>query len=134
RSEPEREIEISIQPDLYVYGDANLLQLALENLVNNAWKFTRRSPQPRIEIGATHQKGRPIYFVRDNGVGFDMKFKDKLFMAFQRLHSPDDFEGTGIGLATVQRVIQRHSGHIWAEGEVDRGATFFFTLFDPDSA
>jgi len=134
RSEPEREVEISIQPDLYVYGDANLLQLALENLVNNAWKFTRRSPQPRIEIGATHQKGRPIYFVRDNGVGFDMKFKDKLFMAFQRLHSPDDFEGTGIGLATVQRVIQRHSGHIWAEGEVDRGATFFFTLFDPDSA
>ncbi|MCC7130312.1 MAG: GAF domain-containing protein [Anaerolineae bacterium] len=131
RREPRRAVEISIQPELQVYGDPHLLKLALENLVNNAWKFTRRAAEPRIEIGATHQKGNPIYFVRDNGVGFDMKYHDKLFRAFQRLHDSSDFEGTGIGLATVQRVIQRHSGQVWAESEPDQGAAFYFTLFDP---
>jgi len=133
RREPGRAVKTLIQPELLVYGDPSLLKLALENLLNNAWKFTRRTQQPCIEIGATHKKGHPIYFVRDNGVGFDMKYRDKLFLAFQRLHDSSDFEGTGIGLATVQRIIQRHSGRIWAEGEPDHGAAFFFTLFDPAS-
>lgn len=129
--QPDRSIEIDIQLDMPVYGDANLLKLALENLINNAWKFTSRNPTPRIEIGCTQQKGHPIYFVRDNGVGFEMKYKDKLFTVFQRLHSAEEFEGTGVGLATVQRVIQRHSGQIWAESQVNQGAVFYFTLFDP---
>jgi PAS domain S-box-containing protein len=125
---PDRQVELLIQPGLLTFGDANLLRLALENLISNAWKFTSQNPQARIEIGVTRQDDQPVFFVRDNGVGFDMKYSHKLFVAFQRLHNAEDFEGTGVGLATVQRIIHRHSGRIWAEASVDQGATFYFTL------
>jgi len=100
----------------------------MENLLSNAWKFSRNQPRPRIEFGSTHSSGDLTYFVKDNGVGFDMAYADKLFGAFQRLHSESDFEGNGIGLATVQRIIHRHGGRVWAEGSAGEGATFYFTL------
>jgi len=127
RAQPDRQVEIVIAARIVVDCDARLLRVALENLLGNAWKFTGKRAQPRIEIGVTPGGDRAC-FVRDNGAGFDMAYASKLFGAFQRLHSSDEFEGTGIGLATVQRIINRHSGRIWAIGEVDRGATFYFTL------
>ena len=129
---PERKVEFSAQKGLEVWGDPKLLRVALANLIGNAWKFTEKSPEARVEFGLDEElsrKGRvPVYYVRDNGAGFDMTYANRLFGAFQRLHGADEFEGTGIGLATVQRVVHRHGGRIWAEGEVDRGATFYFTL------
>lgn len=126
-SEPARNVAFEIEPGLVARGDARLLRSAIDNLVRNAWKFTSKQPQGRIEFGRM-QHGGTVYFVRDDGVGFDMEYADKLFGAFQRLHRVTDFEGTGIGLATVQRIIRRHGGRIWAEGVVDKGATFYFTL------
>ena len=110
------------------YGDARMLRSVLENPIGNAWKFTGKNPQARIEVGVTGHDGAPAYYVRDDGAGFDMAYVDKLFGPFQRLHSTAEFEGTGIGLATVARIVQRHGGRVWAEGNVDRGATFYFTL------
>lgn len=108
-------------------GDRELLQQLLENLLGNAWKYTSKTPAARIELGTCRRGEEPVIFIRDNGAGFDMKYKDNLFVAFQRLHNAE-FEGDGIGLTTAQRIIQRHGGDIWAEGEVGRGATFYFTL------
>ena len=129
---PEREVQFSAQKGLEVWGDPKLLRVALINLIGNAWKFTAKNPGARVEFGMSEglsQRGRvPVYYVRDNGAGFDQAYAGKLFGAFQRLHGANEFEGTGIGLATVQRVVHRHGGRIWAEGEVGRGATFFFTL------
>ncbi|MEW6613764.1 MAG: ATP-binding protein, partial [Pseudomonadota bacterium] len=127
-TQPQRPVTVVIVPDVIAHGDARLLQIALENLLGNAWKFTRKQADARIEFGMREQDGQPVYFVRDNGAGFDMAYADKLFGAFQRLHSPGEFEGHGIGLATVARIIARHGGRIWAEGAVGRGATFYFTL------
>ncbi|HVR37062.1 MAG TPA: ATP-binding protein, partial [Methylomirabilota bacterium] len=128
QASPHREVECVIAPDLRVRGDLNLLRIALDNLLRNAWKFTQKHPLSRIEVGAAEQEGETVCFVRDNGAGFDMAYVNKLFGAFQRLHSEAEFEGTGIGLAIVQRVILRHGGRIWAEGGVDEGATFYFLL------
>jgi PAS domain S-box-containing protein len=128
RAQPERQSEVVIADGVIVQGDARLLQVALENLLGNAWKFTARQPHTRIEFGVALHQGRPAYRVSDNGAGFDMAYADKLFGAFQRLHAANDFAGTGIGLAIVQRIIHRHGGQIWAEGAIERGATFYFTL------
>jgi PAS domain S-box-containing protein len=128
QGDPDRQVQVEIASGMVVTGDAGLLRAALENLLGNAWKFTSKEPHARIQFGSTSYDGAPAYFVRDNGTGFDMAYADKLFGAFQRLHAAHEFEGTGVGLATVQRVIHRHGGRVWAEGEVGRGATFYFTL------
>lgn len=131
-SEPDRRVEFAIAPEAIVYADANLLQIALENLLQNAWKFTSHHPTARIEFGITQAEVEAqvetVYFVRDDGAGFDMAYATMLFGVFQRLHNTNEFPGTGIGLATVQRVIHRHGGRVWAEGAVEVGATIYFTL------
>lgn len=124
----ERNVEFVIEKDVYAFGDKRLLTLALENLINNSWKFTSKQSQARIEFGMNSSDDQWVYFVKDNGCGFDMAYYDKLFGAFQRLHSANDFEGNGIGLANVQRIIQRHGGRIWAESEVDKGTVFYFII------
>lgn len=126
--EPDRQVEFVIADDVAVEGDRLLLRAAMDNLLRNAWKFTSKHARATIEFGVIRQEGEPVYFVRDDGAGFDMRYAHKMFAPFQRLHGADEFEGTGIGLATVQRIVHRHGGRIWAEGEVEHGATFFFTL------
>jgi light-regulated signal transduction histidine kinase (bacteriophytochrome) len=126
--EPARSVEVTVWDNMRAPADPRLLRAALENLIANAWKFTAKAERPRIEIGCLRDGRRSTYFVRDNGVGFDMAYADKLFGAFQRLHSEKEFPGTGIGLATVQRIVHRHGGRIWADAAPGNGATFFFTL------
>jgi len=127
-AEPSRQVEVKIAPDVTAHGDPVLLRLVLQNLLGNAWKFTQQCSPARIEFGVLLQAGKPVYFVRDNGAGFDMAYVAKLFAPFQRLHSQKEFTGIGIGLATVQRIIHRHGGTVWAEGIVNQGAAFYFTL------
>jgi signal transduction histidine kinase len=135
-AEPEREVEFVSGENIMAWGDVSLLKVALENLLGNAWKFTAREEGARIEFGADSRPRpgflAPVYYVRDNGAGFDQAYADKLFGAFQRLHGQDEFEGTGIGLATVARIVHRHGGRVWAEGRVGGGATFYFTLAGRD--
>lgn len=131
-STPGRRVEVSIQPGMKAQADASLMRVALENLFGNAWKFTSRCPEPRIEAGEmVSPSGEEVFFIRDNGAGFDMAYAGKLFNAFQRMHLASDFDGTGIGLAIVKRIIERHGGRIWAEAEPGNGAAFFFTLPGP---
>ena len=130
-SQPGRRIELHIQEGLEAHADSNLMRIALENLLGNAWKFTAKREFARIEFGQTSKNGSRVYFVRDDGAGFDSARAERLFGAFQRFHDKHDFPGTGVGLATVQRIIQRHGGRIWAESAVGKGATFYFTLLDP---
>jgi len=127
-AQSERKVNFSIQEDIKACCDLRLLRVALENLLRNSWKFTSKTPHAKIGFGVIREKERSVFFVTDNGVGFNMAYSEKLFIPFQRLHSESEFEGTGVGLATVQRIIHRHGGAIWAEAEMGKGATFFFTL------
>jgi PAS domain S-box-containing protein len=133
-TDPERDVKVEVESGLRAYGDPGLLTVILENLVGNAWKFTNKRQGAAIELGSTLKEGKKVFFIRDNGAGFDMSYAGRLFGVFQRLHHATEFDGTGIGLATVFRIISRHGGRIWAEGEVDRGATFYFTLADEELA
>jgi len=130
KTDPGRQVEFVLGEGVTATGDRRLLRIALENLIGNAWKFTAKRPSARIEFGVTGDNGARAYFVRDNGAGFDMAYANKLFGAFQRLHTTMEFNGTGIGLATVQRIIHRHNGRVWAAAKVEQGATFYFTLSD----
>lgn len=127
RQSPEREVALHVEPGLQAQGDPTLLRLVLENLLGNAWKYTAKCRAPEVWLQRSPQR-TDSFTVRDNGAGFDMRFADRLFGVFQRLHSASDFQGTGIGLATVRRIVRRHGGEVWAEAEVDRGAAFHFTL------
>jgi signal transduction histidine kinase len=127
-NEPEREADIHIEPGLVIHGDPTLMRIAIENLVGNAWKYSSQSAATRIELRRETLGGTPTFVVADQGAGFDMRFADRLFGVFQRLHSAKDFQGTGVGLASVRRIIRRHGGDIWAESEVGKGARFYFTL------
>ncbi|HLP75940.1 MAG TPA: ATP-binding protein, partial [Candidatus Paceibacterota bacterium] len=128
KAEPHRRVEFVIAPDCIAKGDSSLLRIALQNMLSNAWKYTGKKPEAKIEFGFADNAGERVLFVRDNGCGFDMKQAGKLFNAFQRLHDSTEFPGTGIGLASVQRVIQRHGGRVWIDAEVDRGAVVYFSL------
>jgi light-regulated signal transduction histidine kinase (bacteriophytochrome) len=126
--EPRRNVTWKIAPDLNALADPTLIKSVMENLLGNAWKFTSRHPRCMIEVGKMMQNGNEVFYVKDDGAGFDMKYMSKMFAPFQRLHSSTEFEGTGIGLATVNRIINKHGGRIWAEGEPEKGATIYFTL------
>jgi light-regulated signal transduction histidine kinase (bacteriophytochrome) len=126
--EPQRSVCVDIAQGLVAEADPHLIRVVLTNLLGNAWKFTSKRPDARIEFASSSHQGKTEYVVRDNGAGFDMAYVDKLFGAFQRLHSGSEFPGTGIGLATVQRIVHRHGGRAWAQGAVDGGASFHFTI------
>ena len=128
RLNPDRKVEAVIQKRCHVFADPGLMQIAMQNLLRNAWKFTSRCEQARIEFGCENEGKSSVYFVRDNGAGFDQRVADRLFKPFQRLHAASEYPGTGIGLTTVKRIVERHGGEVWAEGEVGKGATFYFTI------
>jgi signal transduction histidine kinase len=128
RTAPQRELTLAIEPDLHVQGDPTLLRMVLENLLGNAWKYSAKVEHSEIRFECAEQNGRRVFVVSDNGAGFDMRFAERLFGVFQRLHSASDFQGTGVGLALVRRIVRRHGGDIWAESAVGEGARFYFTL------
>ena len=128
RARPDREISVDIKEGIHAPADPRLIEVLLSNLLGNAWKFTSRTESARIEFGMFEQVGQTVYYVKDNGEGFDQKQADRLYLPFHRLHTEQEFEGTGIGLAIVERVVRKHGGKIWAEGGINEGATFFFTL------
>lgn len=128
---PNRDVELHVEAGLTAYGDSRLLRIALQNLLDNAWKYTTHTLSPRVDVGMQHDANGRTFYVRDNGVGFDMAYSGKLFGPFQRLHAETQYPGTGIGLVTVQRILARHGGRVWAQAEVNRGATFYFTIPDP---
>jgi light-regulated signal transduction histidine kinase (bacteriophytochrome) len=128
---PNRDVELHVEPGLTACGDSRLLRIALENLLDNAWKYTTHTPAARVDVGMQLDSNGRTFYVRDNGVGFDMAYAGKLFGPFQRLHAETQYPGTGIGLVTVQRILARHGGRIWAQAEINRGATFYFTIPDP---
>jgi light-regulated signal transduction histidine kinase (bacteriophytochrome) len=132
-AEPDRCVETVIAEGLTTYADPALLRIVLQNLIGNAWKFTRKCASSKIELGETVINEIRCFFVKDNGCGFDMAYSDKLFAPFQRLHGTDEFEGTGVGLATVMRIVQRHGGNMWAESTLGEGAVFYFTITSPDA-
>lgn len=134
KSDKKRKVNISIEKNMDVKGDALLLRSMLENLISNAWKFTTKNKVAKIEIGATRENQKIIYYIKDNGAGFSMEHSNKLFKIFERFHSETDFPGTGIGLASVHKVIKRHGGRIWAKSEINNGTTFFFTLNEYDES
>jgi two-component system sensor kinase len=125
---PERDTKLTLNSMPVGYGDRTLIKQVCSNLLSNAVKFTKLRHPAHIEAGGYTEGNEDVFYIKDNGVGFDMAYYDKLFGVFQRLHNPDDFEGTGVGLATIQRIIHRHDGRVWAEGKVDEGATFYFSL------
>jgi light-regulated signal transduction histidine kinase (bacteriophytochrome) len=125
---PQHTVELSVEPGMTVHGDPRLLKIAMENLLDNAWKYTTHTAQPQVTVGSQREEQGRSFFVRDNGVGFDMAYSSKLFGPFQRLHSDAQYPGTGIGLVTVQRILARHGGRVWVDAALNRGATFFFTL------
>jgi light-regulated signal transduction histidine kinase (bacteriophytochrome) len=127
-AQPDRGATVDIQEGITAFADVKLIEVALSNLLGNAWKFTSKIQNARIQFGTFKQDGKTVYYVKDNGAGFDQSLSEKLFLAFHRLHSDEEFEGTGIGLATVQRIIHRHGGKVWADGEPGKGAMFSFTL------
>ncbi|MHB1483780.1 MAG: sensor histidine kinase, partial [Saccharofermentanales bacterium] len=128
QTQPERKIDFIIAPDMIDYGDKALLKILIQNLMENSWKYASDYADTIIEAGYMKEKDRTVYFIKDNGIGFDMNFYDKLFEPFQRLHTDKQYSGNGIGLATAERIINRHGGRIWAESEIGRGTTFYFTL------
>ena len=133
-ADPKRAVKFICQPGLHAPGDLRLLRVVLVNLLGNAWKYTGKVLEPQVEFGRTSAGGESAFYIRDNGTGFDMRYADRLFGAFQRLHPMAEFDGTGVGLATVQRIVHRHSGRIWAEARVNEGATFQFTLPEVESS
>jgi light-regulated signal transduction histidine kinase (bacteriophytochrome) len=134
RQSSERKVDVSIASGLQTHGDPTLLRMVLENLLGNAWKYSSKKPAAQIWFERTLHEGRTVFSVRDNGAGFDMRFADRLFGVFQRLHGATDFPGTGVGLASVRRIVSRHGGEVWAESVVDRGSCFHFTLPARDAA
>jgi light-regulated signal transduction histidine kinase (bacteriophytochrome) len=128
RRDVTRKLGATVAPNLVVDADGRLMRIVLDNLIGNAWKFTAHMPNPHVEVGVEHRNGQQQFFVRDNGAGFDMEYAERLFTPFQRLHNEREYAGTGIGLATVRRIVERHGGRIWAQSTQGRGATFYFTI------
>jgi light-regulated signal transduction histidine kinase (bacteriophytochrome) len=126
----EQKITWNVQEQLYLFADKDLLNILMDNLINNALKYSSKSPSPMIEVGCTKINKEDVFYVKDNGIGFEQEFAERMFQTFSRLHSSEEYEGLGVGLATVQRIVHRHGGRIWAEGEVEKGATFYFTMPD----